>query len=178
MGLEAKQAGAHAPKQQQAVLYPSTEIQPNRGHVADDLVLGLLEGKIDRSLAASTRGVAEVRGERGLARACGPADQYRAPPKRAFAAEHRIKAVNTGRDPLAGYRMLKTQRCDRLYGDPVLADQERVLVGPVKRAAVLQNAQTPRRGLFRDEMIQHDHAVRDVLLDSATGQHPVAALAR
>ena len=74
--------------------------------------------------------------------------------------------------------MLQTQRRDRLHRDAVLADEKRILVGPVERAAVLENPKPSGRRLVGDEVIEDDHAVRDVLLDAVTGQHPVASLGR
>ena len=55
---------------------------------------------------------------------------------------------------------------------PVLVDQERVLVGAVGRAAVLDDPQPPRRDLLVDAVVEHDHAVRDVLLEPLPGELP------
>jgi hypothetical protein len=44
-------------------------------------------------------------------------------------------------------------------------------------AAVLQDPQPSRRRLLDDAVVEHDHAVRDVLLDSISGQRSLAAFA-
>ena len=61
--------------------------------------------------------------------------------------------------------------------EPVLVDEERVLVGAVRRAAVLDDAQPPGRDLLVDPVVEQDHAVGDVLLEALAGELPVAALA-
>ena len=76
-----------------------------------------------------------------------------------------------------GHAVLQAERGDRQHRDAGLADEERVLVGPVQRAAVLEDAQAAGRGLLGHAVVEHDHAVRDVLLDAVAGQRPVAALA-
>ena len=73
--------------------------------------------------------------------------------------------------------MLQAERGDRQHRHARLADQERVLVGAVQRAAVLEDPQPPGRGLLGHAVVEDDHAVRDVLLDAVAGQRPVAPLA-
>ena len=64
---------------------------PDRRHVADDLRLGLLEGEVDRPLAAAAGGVAELRRQRRLAGAGGAADEHGAALVEAAVAEHRVE---------------------------------------------------------------------------------------
>ena len=62
--------------------------------------------------------------------------------------------------------MIQSQRGDRQHRDAPLVDDERVLVGAVGGAAVLDHAQPPRRDLLVHPMVQQDHAVGDVLFDA------------
>ena len=73
--------------------------------------------------------------------------------------------------------MPQPERRDRQDRHAGLADEERVLVGPVQRAAVLEDAQPSGRGLLGHPVVEHDHAVRDVLLDAVAGEGAVAPLA-
>ena len=60
---------------------------------------------------------------------------------------------------------------------PLLVDQERVLVGAVRRAAVLHDAQPARGDLVVDPVVEQDHAVGDVLLEALARELALAALA-
>ncbi len=75
-----------------------------------------------------------------------------------------------------GDSVLQAERGDRLYRDALLPDQEGILIGPVQRAAVLEDAKPSDRCLLGDHVIEDDDAVRDVLLDSVACQHSLAAL--
>ena len=48
----------------------------------------------------------------------------------------------------------------------------------MERAAVFEDAQSPDGRLLGNAVIEHDHAIRDVLLDAVTCQRSVAAFAR
>jgi hypothetical protein len=74
--------------------------------------------------------------------------------------------------------VLQAEGGDGQDGNPVLVDQEWVLVRAVDRAAILDDAQPARRTLFGDSVIEHDDAVGDVLLESVTGEGAIAPLAR
>src|ERR1700722_5793942 len=154
MSLEAEQAGADASELQQALFDPHSEAHTDRGHVPDDLILRLLEGKVDRPLTTRARRIAELRGEGRFSRARGAADQHRAAAIRALAAKHQIQTGNAGRYPLGRYPMLQTERGDRLHRHAVFPDQERILIGAVQRTAVLQDPKPPDRRLLSDEMIE------------------------
>ena len=60
--------------------------------------------------------------------------------------------------------------------EPVIADEERVLVDAVTRAAVLYDAQAPRRDLILDAKVEEDHAVGHVLLEAVACERFIAAL--
>jgi hypothetical protein len=73
--------------------------------------------------------------------------------------------------------VLEPHRGDRQHREAVGADQERILVGAVRRAAVLDDAQAPRRDLVDDAVVEQDHAVGDVFLEAVAGERVLAALA-
>ena len=68
--------------------------------------------------------------------------------------------------------MAKTERCHRQHRDAGFADQERVLVGAVERAPVLEDSQPTDRGLLGDAVVEHDDTVRHVFLDAMARQRP------
>ena len=76
-----------------------------------------------------------------------------------------------------GDGVLQAERGDRQHREAGVADEEGVFVRSVQRAAVLEDPQAPRRGLLGDPVVEHDHAVRHVLLDAVAGQRTVAAFA-
>ena len=72
--------------------------------------------------------------------------------------------------------MLQLQRRDRQDRDAGFVDEERRLVGAVRRSAVLHDTKPPRRVLLHDTMIEQDDAVADVFFQSVSRQSAVAAL--
>jgi hypothetical protein len=60
--------------------------------------------------------------------------------------------------------MFQGERGDRQDDQASLIDQERVLVGAVLRAAVLDYPQTARGDLITDAMVKMDDAVADIFL--------------
>ena len=161
----------------QAGVDPLLQIDADRCHVANDLGLGLLEGEVQGALPATAGGVAELRGQRRLAGAGGAADEHGAALVEASVTEHRVEPGDAGRHPLGGHAVAQTERRDRQHRDTGRADQERVLVRPVQRAPVLQDPQPPGRRLLGHAVVEHDHAVRDVLLDAMPRERAVATLA-
>ena len=98
--------------------------------------------------------------------------------KIAVAAEHLVEP-RRGRSRSARDVAVWTS-CSEVIGStamPRSIDQERILVGAVARAAVLHDAQPARRDLIVDAMVEHDHAVGDVLFEPLAGQRVDAALA-
>ena len=57
-------------------------------------------------------------------------------------------------------------------------DEERKFVGAVGGATVLHDAHAPRRYLFRDAVVEQDHAVRDVFFEPMPGEGSRPALGR
>jgi len=74
--------------------------------------------------------------------------------------------------------MRESDRGDRQDVDARFVDEKRVFVRAVAGTAVFDDAKPSRGHLLDDAMIQDDDAVGDVLLESLTGQHAVAALRR
>ncbi len=103
--------------------------------------------------------------------------QNAAAAKVAFAAEHRVQRGNARGDPLVGRGMLQVHRGHRQHGNAVVLNQEGILVGPVRRAAVLDDAQTPRQNRFGDLVVEQDDAVRNVLFQAVAGQGALPAFA-
>ncbi len=124
-----------------------------------------------RAQAAAAKCAARLR----LAGAGGARDQHAAAAKVARAAEHVVEPGDAGRDALVAGRVLQAERGDRQHRDAVLVDQERVLVGAVRRAAVLDDAQPARRDLLVDAVVEQDHAVGDVFLQALAGQRAGSA---
>ena len=89
---------------QQPGVDPRPQVDADRGHVADDLGLGLLEGEVHGPLAPTAGGVAELRGQGRLAGARGAADQDGAALVEAAVAEHGVEAGHAGGDPLVRTR--------------------------------------------------------------------------
>ena len=81
-------------------------------------------------------------------------------------------------DAFAQRRVFQAERGDGQNGDPVLVDQERILVGAVRGAAIFDDPQAPGRQIVDDAMIEQDHAVGDIFLDAVARQAALAALGR
>src|SRR5262245_21580196 len=74
--------------------------------------------------------------------------------------------------------MVEAEGRDGQDAEAVRADEERILVRAVLRAAVLHDPQMPRGDLIVDPMIEQENAVGDVLLQSVARQGLGAALSR
>jgi hypothetical protein len=64
----------------------------------------------------------------------------------------------------------KYERGDGHHRDAVFIDQERIFIGAVRSAPVLDDSQPPGGNLLRYPMVQCNHAVGDVFLQPVTGQ--------
>src|SRR6202000_1998619 len=93
-------------------------------------------------------------------------------------AQHRVEILDAGGNGFVGDGVTEPGRRDRQNAYAVVVDQKWILVGAVGRAPVLDDAQAPRDHLILDAVVQQDHAVGDVLLDSETGKLALAALGR
>ena len=62
----------------------------------------------------------------------------------------------------------EAERCYRQKFQTGIGDQERILIGAVPRAAVLDDTEPPRRQLILDALLQRDDAVRHVLFDGCS----------
>jgi hypothetical protein len=72
--------------------------------------------------------------------------------------------------------VLEPRRGDRQHLDAALVDEERILVGTVGGAAVLDDAQAPGGDLPDDPVVEQDHAVGHVLLEPVAGERAIAPL--
>ena len=73
--------------------------------------------------------------------------------------------------------MRQPGRCDGHNGDALLIDDERVLVGAVRRSAILDDTQAAGRQLILHAIIEKDHTIGDIFLETVTSEHTVATLA-
>ena len=161
---------------EQTLLDPLMKIDPDGRHVADDLALRLLEREVEAALTPRARLTGEVRRDAALARACGTADEDAAAAVEPLAAQHRVQSRDPRREPLVGRFVTETGGRDGKDREAVLVDQERVLVGSVRRAPILDHAQAPRRHLLGHPVVEQDHAVRHVFFQSLARERPIAAL--
>ena len=73
--------------------------------------------------------------------------------------------------------MAQAHRRDRQHRKSLLVDDERILVGAVAAAAILHDPQAAGGDLIGDAMVEQDHAVGDVLLETVARQRVFAAFA-
>ena len=138
----------------------------------------LLEGEVQAALAAAAGGVGEVGGQARLAGAGRAGDEHAAAAVDALARRAWRRAG--GRRWRSAPRDASCCRPSDVIGRtemPCLVDQERVLVGAVDGAAVLDDAQPAGRELLGDAVVEQDDAVGDVLLQALAGERALAALA-
>ena len=74
--------------------------------------------------------------------------------------------------------MLQGERGHRQHGQAIGVDQERVLVGAVVRASILDDPDPPRRNLVLDTMVELNDGIGDVFLETVARQGDLAAFAR
>ena len=127
-----------------------------------------------RRQAASRKWARQAR----LSRPGGPGHEDRAAAVVPLTAEHPVELGNARRYALQRRVMLKGQRGHGQHADAVGIDEEGIFVRAVVGAAVFDDAQAPRRDLIVDAMVEQNHRVRDVFLESLPGEGPLAALAR
>src|SRR5688500_13821253 len=72
--------------------------------------------------------------------------------------------------------MVEAKRGDRYDGDAFFIDQERILVGSVGRAPILDDAQPSSRKIVDDAMVEQYNAVGHVLLDAVPREASFAPL--
>ncbi len=149
MHFQAKRRRPDGMKVQQALLNPAPQVDSDGPHVANDLVRGFFKREEDASLSARAGGVDKMSGQACFPRARRSGHQNAAAPKVALAAEHRVQRGNARRHPLVGRHMIQIHRGHRQHGNAVVLNQEGILVHPVRGAAVLDHAQTPRQTPFR-----------------------------
>ena len=94
-----------------------------------------------------------------------------------LAFQHRVEIGNAAGNTFGQGIVREPARRDRHHRDALLVDDERVLVGSVSRAAILDDAQPTRRKLILDAVVEQDHAVGDVFFQAVARQRAFAALA-
>ena len=94
-----------------------------------------------------------------------------------FALQHLIEIGDAARQPLDRRLVGKAARRNRHHSDALFVDDERVFVGAVGRAAILDDAQAARGKLIVDAVVEQDDAVGDVFLQAVARQCAFAALA-
>ena len=82
-------------------------------------------------------------------------------------------ARNAGGNPPVRGRVVESERSDRQHREPLIADQERILVGAVERAPVFDDPQPASRNLLGDPVVEKNDAVGDVFFESVPGQRIV-----
>src|SRR5436190_21063947 len=88
-------------------------METNRTHVAQDLRGRLFESEVKHFFAALAGRVHEGGCQAGFAAASGARNQNGAAAMKTFAAEHRVQALHTGRDPFLRRFMRKAERRER-----------------------------------------------------------------
>ena len=155
---------------QQVPLHPGRKVDSDRTHVAHDLAGGLLEREIQHPFAAPAGGQREMRRQAALASACRARHQHAAAAVIPRPPQHGVQAFDAGGNTLAADLMLQPQRGDRQHGDAVPVDQERVFVGAVGRAPVLEYAQAAGGHHARHAVVEHDHTIGDILFQPLARQ--------
>ena len=155
---------------------PGRQVQADGAHVADDLVLGFLEGQVEAALALPADGVGEIGRERSLAGAGGARDQDAAAPVIPLASQHAIQAGDTGGDPLAANLVIQAQGGEGQDGKAILSYQEGVFIGAVQGAPVFDEPQDTGGDLVYHPVVQEQHRIGNVFLDAVAGQGAFAAL--
>ena len=156
---------------------PAAQIHADRVHVARELLRRLLEREEQAALSALAGRLDEAGGHAGLAGPRRPRDEDGAAAEIA-ASQHGIQPRHAGGHALRGRRVLEPQGGDGQDGEAGVVDEEGVLVRAVGGAAVLDDPQPSRGDLTRDPVVEEDHAIRDVFLESLPGEGAGAALRR
>ena len=164
--FQAVQSGTQRMNLEQTFFHPRLQIDADGAHVAQDLRAGFLIGEEQRPLAAAAGGVDECGSDAALARARRTGHQHAAAAEHALAPEHRVKFGDARGDALGGCLMIELERGDRQHRDAALADEKRIFVGAMHRAAILHHAQAPGGNLIADALIEDNHAVRHIFLQA------------
>ena len=163
---------------QQVPARPGLEVDADGPHVPRDLGRRLLEGEVQTALSPLARGFREVRRHTGFAGARRSGHEHAVAAKESLLPKHRVQPGHPGGQVRARRLVRESQRRDRQHGDPVVVDEERHFVAAVRRAAVLEDAQPPSGALLHHPLVEQDHAVRDVLLETVARQVLAIPLAR
>ena len=163
--LSAVDPGLQVDAGRRACCAPSAAATPRRGSTGTAR---------PRRQAASAKCAARL----VLPGAGGARDQHRAAAVVPAAGQHLVELGQAARDAVR--RGARAAGCSEVTGstrEAVVVDQERVLVGAVVGAAVLDDADPARRNLIVDAVIELDHRVGDVFLEAVARERALAAFA-
>ena len=174
--LEAVDGGAPRLDEESFLRLPLPEVEANRRHVANDLPRRFLEREVQDALAPPAGSVREQGREAALAGARRAGHQHAGAAVVAATGEQAVERRHPGGHALAGDRVVEADAGHRQDGEAAPPDEERVLVGAVRGAAVLQHAQPSRGDLIDHSVVERDDAVGDVLLEAVAGVGAAALL--
>ncbi len=174
--LEAAEFRPRRVKRHEPFPGPSGQVEADGTHVPEDLALRFLEGEEEGTPAAAAQDVGKVGRQAGLPRPGPAGHEHAAAPVVPASGKHGVEPGDPRRDPFRQGFVAEPEGRDRQDREPLLVDEEGVLVGPVGRAAVLDHPQPPGGLLFGDPVIQQDDAVGHVLLEAVAGQALLPAL--
>src|ERR1700678_3904711 len=104
MQFEAESSGPGGFNGQQSFLHPLAQIDPDRIHVANDLLRRFLECEENSFFPAPAGRIHKMSRKAGLSGSSRACHQYAAAAKVALAAEHLVKGRYAARHPLCGSR--------------------------------------------------------------------------
>jgi hypothetical protein len=175
--LQAVQAGTRGEDLERAGLDQRGQVQADGPHVPHDLLGRFLEREVQAPPLAHAGGPGEMGPQARLAAPGGSGHEDRTAAEKALDVEHAVQVRDTGGDALVGPLVGQPRGGDGHDRDARGLDDEGILVGPVRRAAVLDHAEAASGDLLDHPVVQQHHAVRDVLLKTLTRELAVAALA-
>ena len=158
---------------QQAFVHPWPQVDADRAHVAHELLRRFLEQKIQAAFAP--RGTPRRQSaRRGWSCLCPPCRRpARAPAEVPFAAEHLVQLGNAARDALDDAWCSRPSEVTGSTLMPLASMRNGILVRAVVRAAILDDSQAAGRDLLADAVIEQDHGIGDVFLETLRGSAPL-----
>jgi hypothetical protein len=126
--FQTESAGTDRLNMHPAIFYFRINIDSHGAHIALDLVGGFLEGEIEAFATAAAGTQGKTHGKGALSGSCATRNQYRAATILPFAAKHLVQAIHAGGDLFIGSHAVQTNGGDGNKENPVLRDQEGILV--------------------------------------------------
>src|SRR5262245_12033627 len=113
-------------KEEQALVDPTLHIDPDRPHIAEDLVWRFFKGDESTFLPTGAGRVNEMSRQAGFSRAGRSGHQNAGAPIITLTAEHGIQGNHTGGNALIGRNLLQLRRSHWQHGYAVALNQERI----------------------------------------------------